>query len=396
MLTTSAYGAVPTTTAEDVDPHRRPADAGGRGCAGQTASTRCSTPTPTRAGRTRSAKVIVPEPLAVAWAPFARSRGAARCTGERRFDCVITTSPPESAHAVGLRAAARAGCRWVADVRDAWTFEPLRPAVPDRAPAAPRRAPGAPLARRRRRGRLRQPSPAADDLRRRGIAEPLLIPNGWDPDVAPARPPARSRPACSTPSASRSSTRAASAATAATRGRWSRRSRALARADPEAAARLELVIAGPLTEEEAALFATDVAPARDRRSPAASPRERALALQREADALLLIAQPTRRQLLNIKLFEYLAAGPPDPRARRRHRGRADRRREIGARGPSAPTTRPRSPRRWRGSSPASSPRPSADAVAPYTYPAPAEAHGRRGRGGDRARGLSKPTVLARP
>ena len=39
-------------------------------------------------------------------------------------------------------------------------------------------------------------------------------------------------------------------------------------------------------------------------------RERALALQREADVLLLLAQPTRSQLLNIKLFEYLAARRP--------------------------------------------------------------------------------------
>ena len=39
-------------------------------------------------------------------------------------------------------------------------------------------------------------------------------------------------------------------------------------------------------------------------------RPRALALQREADALLLIAQPARSQLLNIKVFEYLAAGRP--------------------------------------------------------------------------------------
>ena len=40
------------------------------------------------------------------------------------------------------------------------------------------------------------------------------------------------------------------------------------------------------------------------------PRDRALALQREADALLLLAHPTRSQLLNYKLFEYLAAGRP--------------------------------------------------------------------------------------
>ena len=39
-------------------------------------------------------------------------------------------------------------------------------------------------------------------------------------------------------------------------------------------------------------------------------RERSLALQRAADALLLLAQPARSQLVNFKLFEYLAAGRP--------------------------------------------------------------------------------------
>ncbi len=39
-------------------------------------------------------------------------------------------------------------------------------------------------------------------------------------------------------------------------------------------------------------------------------RTEALALQRSADALLLLASARRTQLLNFKLFEYLAAGPP--------------------------------------------------------------------------------------
>src|SRR5439155_6561174 len=73
-------------------------------------------------------RVIVPEPLAAAWAPFARSR-ALRLNRRERFDCVITSSPPESAHAVG-RALARRGVPWVADLRDAWTFEPIRPSFP--------------------------------------------------------------------------------------------------------------------------------------------------------------------------------------------------------------------------------------------------------------------------
>ena len=89
-------------------------------------------------------RVIVPEPLVVAWAPFARRR-ALRLNRRERFDCVITSSPPESVHAVG-RALSRRGVAWVAELRDAWTFEPIRPRFPTAAPAPPRRAPGAPLA----------------------------------------------------------------------------------------------------------------------------------------------------------------------------------------------------------------------------------------------------------
>ena len=54
---------------------------------------------------------------------------------------------------------------------------------------------------------------------------------------------------------------------------------------------------------------TDVSPARIVVA-GSLPRERALALQRAADALLLLASPERSQLLNFKLFEYLAAGRP--------------------------------------------------------------------------------------
>ena len=73
-------------------------------------------------------KVFVPEPLVAAWAPFARSR-ALRLNRRERFDCVITSSPPESVHAVG-QALARRGVAWVADLRDAWGFEPIRPPFP--------------------------------------------------------------------------------------------------------------------------------------------------------------------------------------------------------------------------------------------------------------------------
>jgi glycosyltransferase involved in cell wall biosynthesis len=64
-----------------------------------------------------------------------------------------------------------------------------------------------------------------------------------------------------------------------------------------------------LTEAEAGLLRTDVSPARIVVA-GTLPREQALALQRDADALLLIASPQRTQLLNFKLFEYLASERP--------------------------------------------------------------------------------------
>jgi glycosyltransferase involved in cell wall biosynthesis len=362
VLTTSAYGPG-ADDAEDVirtaDAQRWRARLAGEDSIGALFDS------PTYSGRPHPlSKVIVPEALAAAWLPFARSR-ALRLQRERRFDCVITTSPPESAHAVGF-ALRRRGVPWVADVRDSWTFESLRPRFPT---AAQRR-----LDERLERRWLGTADavvcvsqPAADDLRRRGIAEPLLVPNGWDPESAPE--PVR-------PTGLLDNERVSLVYT----GRFGTYGRdpaplvgalaELARSAPEAAARLELVIAGPLTEPEDRLLATDVAPARVvRLGPLA--RERALALQREADALLLIAQPTRSQLLNIKLFEYLAADRPIlALAAGTEAGRVAS--ELGA--VVAPADDPAAITAALVNVAAGElPAPDADAVAPYTYPAPAEA-----------------------
>ena len=249
-------------------------------------------------------RVIVPEPLAVAWTPFARSRALA-LNRAREFDCVITTSPPESIHAVGM-ALRRRGVPWVADVRDAWTFEPLRPEFPTGVQRAIDRR-----LERRWLGRadvvVCVSEPAASDLRRRGIADPLLIPNGWDPEAAP-------HPDASPPDVLDSDrTSLLYAGRFGSYGRDPRPLveglRGLARDRPDLAAGLELVVVGPLTEDESRLLASDVSPARIVLA-GSMPRESVLALEREADALLLIAQPARSQLLNIKLFEYLAARRP--------------------------------------------------------------------------------------
>ncbi len=250
-------------------------------------------------------RVIVPEPLAAAWAPFAR-REALRLNRREDFDCVITSSPPESVHAVG-RALARRGVAWVAELRDAWTFEPIRPRFPT---AAQRN-----LDERLERRWLGEADevvcvsqPAADDLRARLGIGAHLIPNGWDPDLdepggAPEAAPILDPERISLVYTGRF-------------GSYGRDPRPLIRAlarlaseDRAAASRLDLVMAGPLTDAEAELMSTDVSPARIVLA-GSLPRRVALALQRSADALLLVASPKRTQLLNFKLFEYLAAGPP--------------------------------------------------------------------------------------
>jgi glycosyltransferase involved in cell wall biosynthesis len=251
-------------------------------------------------------RVVVPEPLLLAWAPFARSR-ALRLARRERVDCVITSSPPESVHAVG-RSLGRRGVAWVADLRDAWTFEPLRPPFPT---ALQRR-----LDHRLERHWLSAADavvcvsgPVADDLRDRLGLEPHLVPNGWDPELGDAGGPAHAVAGVLDPD------RFSLVYT----GRFGSYGRdpeplvralaELARTDPELAARLELVVAGPLTETEARLMRTDVSPARIVVAGTV-PRGQALAIQRAAGALILLASPRRTQLLNVKLFEYLAAGRP--------------------------------------------------------------------------------------
>ena len=251
-------------------------------------------------------RLIVPEPLLAAWAPFAR-RKAVRLARAQRFDCVVTSSPPESVHLVG-RALSRRGVPWVVDLRDGWTFEPIRPPFPT---AAQRR-----LDERLERRWLTAADavvcvsqPVADDLRARLGVDPRLVPNGWDPDsIAASRAPGEARDLLDPDRASLVYT-----------GRFGSYGRDptplvnamadLAEQDPASAERLELVVAGPLTDAEAELMKRDVAPARIV-TVGTMPRAQALALQREADALLLLASPRRSQLLNFKLFEYLAAGKP--------------------------------------------------------------------------------------
>jgi len=252
-------------------------------------------------------KLIVPEPLAVAWTPFAR-RVAIKAHRKRPFDCVLTTSPPESTHTIG-HALRRRGVPWVADVRDAWTFEPLRPDFPTGLQHR--------LDERLERRRLAAADrvvcvsePAAADLRRRGIAEPAVIANAWDPDENPSAEAAAAAADLLAPGRTSLLYTGRFGSYGRDPGPLAEGLARLARSSPELAGRLELAIAGPLQPGERELFERrDLQPVKVSLL-GSLPRETSLALQRQADALLLLAQPARSQLVNFKLFEYLAAGVP--------------------------------------------------------------------------------------
>src|SRR4051794_18233144 len=82
--------------------------------------------------------LVVPDLALAGWLPFALPRALALARAER-FDCVITTSPPQTAHLIGA-ALKLAGTPWIADLRDGWTFDPPRGAWPIAAQAALDRA----------------------------------------------------------------------------------------------------------------------------------------------------------------------------------------------------------------------------------------------------------------
>jgi glycosyltransferase involved in cell wall biosynthesis len=304
VLTTSAYGTADGATEEGVvragDLQRVRARLHGQ------ESVDALFDSDTYSGRPHPlSRVLVPEPLIAAWAPFARTH-ALRLNRRERFDCVITSSPPESVHAVGHALSGR-GVAWIADLRDAWTFEPIRPPFPTRAQRWLDEA----LERRWLTAAdevVCVSRPVAADLERRLGIEARLIPNGWDPDLVESDQGDDATRFLSPDRVSLLYT-----------GRFGSYGRdsaplvhaltVLARSEPETASRLELVLAGPLTEAEAELMRTDVSPARIVVA-GSLPRSTALALQRSADALLLVASARRTQLLNFKLFEYLEAGRP--------------------------------------------------------------------------------------
>jgi glycosyltransferase involved in cell wall biosynthesis len=248
--------------------------------------------------------VIVPDLALASWVPFALARALALARTDP-FDCVVTTSPPQSAHLIGLALRRRLGVCWVADFRDGWTFEP---------PHAPW-----PVGLQRRGDRLLErlvvagadcivgvTKPIVEDLRARFGVEAALITNGFDPEevavdgLDPLLDPER-----------RSLVHTGRMAIArSTPQPLLEAFRYLRQEAPEVADRMELVFAGPLSQAEEQLL-TAPGLAGNVRWVGALERERTLALQRAADALLVVTEGAgRSSVATGKLFEYLGARRP--------------------------------------------------------------------------------------
>jgi glycosyltransferase involved in cell wall biosynthesis len=248
-------------------------------------------------------RVLVPDPYVISWTPQV-AWTARRLVRERGIDCIVTSSPYESTHLVGLTCPRRVA--WIADFRDGWRFDPWRPPFYLRAQTALDGFLERTVVTRADRV-LAATRPIAEDLERRLGVAARYVPNGWDPDleddIRAASPPPLDPE------------RVSIVHTGLLRGAWGRDPGPLMQAlrrvldhDPAIAARLEFVLAGRADPDEERMLQAYCLGDFVRRV-GHLPRASALALQRRADVLLLVTSPNVSEATG-KLFEYLAAGKP--------------------------------------------------------------------------------------
>jgi glycosyltransferase involved in cell wall biosynthesis len=246
--------------------------------------------------------IFVPDVQLISWAPFALA-AALRLHRRLRFDAVITTSPVESTHGVGL-ALSRRGVPWVVDLRDGWRFEPVREEWPARA----QRRLDELLERVVVRGAetvVTVSEPISADLRCRYGVDAVTITNGFDPDdLRDAQPPA----GAVSPHKITLAHTGALGSTQTLEPLLEALAR-LGREDPSLPDRVELVLAGAQTGAQRALYAQPQFAPFVRHLGFMS-HEHSMGLQREADLLILVTSGLRTSEATGKLYEYLGASRP--------------------------------------------------------------------------------------
>lgn len=245
-------------------------------------------------------RIIVPDIELVSWIPFALRRALAL---RNEVDCVITSSPPNSCHLIGL-ALHRAGVPWVADFRDGWGFEPLRPEFPTKL-------------QRMIDSRLESlvahsadsvvavTDPISQDLAKRFGISAATITNGFDPEhevgeegwEPPLDPDRHSL--VYTGSLSYSGNRSVQPLLTSLD--------LIKHNNADIAKKLEIVFAGPTTAVEQSAMAkhSDIVRTLGRLS-----HRKTLGLQAAADSLLVLAGNQNSGIATGKLYEYLRARRP--------------------------------------------------------------------------------------
>jgi Glycosyl transferase 4-like domain/Glycosyl transferases group 1 len=252
-------------------------------------------------------RFIVPDVPAVSWMPTAVA-ALARILMAGRPDAIITTSPPDSAHLVGL-AAHSVGVRWIADFRDGWMFDTPNPrSALQRFDSSLER-----VVVRRADAVTAVNDQIANDFRRRLGVDAICLPNGYDRAELEQAPDERSLLDPGRFSLVYTGTLGIDMVEGGlgTRGEDARAFLdALERLlwqRPEFAGEIELVVAGVVTEAERAVL-TRGALSAIVRVVGRLPHTRALGLQRAADALVLVSGGAG--FTTGKVFEYLGARRP--------------------------------------------------------------------------------------
>jgi len=252
-------------------------------------------------GRRWWSRLIVPDTTVLSWVPAA-AKSAARILRHDRPDVVVTSSPPESVHVLGLFMSAR-GVPWIADLRDGWTFESptLRPYLTGLDGALER------LVVSRADAVTAATAPLAEYLQTRYDRRRFVhLPNGFDPTVVAAA--SDERPALDSSRFSLVYT--------GTGGNNAKDVRPFLRVlqillaeQPALSGQLEVVFVGGFTDAE--LVAMHAEPLRGVvRTLDHVSHLRSLGFQQAADGLLLITPVQKSHVMTAKIYEYLAARKP--------------------------------------------------------------------------------------
>lgn len=253
----------------------------------------------------RLTRPIPPDKSLVTWVPSALA-ATRRLLKAREFDVIVTNSPPEASALIPLLLGRRRPA-WLADFRDAWILDGYRPPFPTRLHAAVDRRLENAVMKRADVVTVAHRLNREDILKRVGV-DAHYINNGWDPQLDPPTEPERSGTDAGGPFRL--------VHTGTLHGFWGRSPKPLIEAlkvlkgrFPELREQLQVVLAGSVDTQGLEMArAAGVEDLFDYRG--SLNRQESLALQRSADALLLVTSTRLSWELPGKLSEYMGANRP--------------------------------------------------------------------------------------